>query len=136
MFDKMAIGIDNRNNKIFFVREKSIRYANTDPRAIKEINDLRPLQGFATNRLPAGIVMLNPSLNVGIPRKLTISTPVLATSIFIGKDMVLINACGTGNMNTRNIRGKKIMPVIFLPKMNKGIPMTRKKMENPEIENT
>ena len=132
----MAIGIDNRNNTIFFAGEKSIRYANTDPRAIKEINDLRPLQGFATNRVPAGIVMLNPSRNVGIPRKLTISTPVLATSIFIGKDMVPINACGTGNMNTRNIRGKKITQVIFLPKMNRAMPMTKKKMENPEIENT
>ena len=120
MFEKMAIGIDNRNNTIFFVREKSIRYANTDPRAIKEINDLRPLQGFATNRLPAGIVMLNPSRNVGIPRKLTISTPVLATSIFIGKDMVPINACWNWEHEYQKYQRKKDYACDLFPKNEQG----------------
>jgi hypothetical protein len=54
----------------------------------------------------------------------------------MGKDMAPIKASGTGNMKIRNASGKRIMRVIFFPKMKRAKPMTRKKIEKPEIEKT
>ena len=136
IFEKIAIGMDTRNKTVFFVAEVSIRYANTDPSAMKAIRDRRPLHGFPTSRVPAGMVMLNPSRITGIPNKRTKSTPVLATSIFNGKETAEINAMGTGNMKIKNISGKRMIRVIFFPKRNRQRPMTKKNMENPEIEKT
>ena len=90
------------------------------------MSDLRPLHGFPTNRLPLGIAILNPSLRTGIPKRLTIPTPVLATSIFMGNDIALINAMGKGNINIKKMSGKIVILVMFFPKRKSDVPIRKK----------
>lgn len=116
MLDNRAMGIEIINKSHFFGMETGFRYAKIDPSARNAIKERRPEQGFPTMRWPAGIVILKPSRNMGIPKRLVSQTPALAATIFKGKDIRLIKAVGIGNMKTRKMSGNHIIFVMFLPK--------------------
>ena len=104
------------------------------PSARNAISDLKPLQGFPIKREPAGIVIRKPSLYTGIPYRLTNTTPVFAASIFMGNDIVLIKASGSGIIKTKYISEKRIALVNRFPKIKSEPPIPRKKSEPPDIE--
>ena len=96
--------------------EMSKIFPKTAPNAIKEIKDLKPLHGLPTTKFPAGIVMLKPSLKIGMPKKLIILTPIFATIIFNGKEITDMKAIGRGNINKRKSIENKISFVNAFPK--------------------
>jgi predicted nucleotidyltransferase len=129
-----ATGTASRNNNPFRVKEMLLKKAKTAPRARKAMSDRNPLQGLPTRRLPPGITIVKPCLKTGISKMLTIEAPIFVTSIFMGKEMVLIKTSGTGNMNKRNKSGKSTARVIFLPKRKSVAPRIRRNIETPEME--
>ena len=71
-----------------------------------------------------------------MPKQLTIQTPAFATNIFMGNEIALINASGTGNINIKKTSGKSAIRVIFLPKRKSDVPNISKNIENPDREKT
>ncbi len=66
----------------------------------------------------------------------TIHTPAFAAKILSGKETKLIMASGRGNIKMRKRSGNQIILNIFVPNRYKDRPMTRKKIEKPEMEKT
>lgn len=136
MLDNIATGIANEKRTNFLTLEVLVKYAKKAPRAINDMSDLSPLHGLPITRLPAEVLMLNPSLRTETPRKLTIVTPALAAINFIGNDIAVRIARGRGNIKIKKASGNFISLVILFPKRKSEEPMIKKNMEEPDIENT
>ena len=135
-FTSRAMGIVKNKRNAFLIIEASSRWAKMAPRARKVMRDRKPLQGLSTSKLPEGMVIWTPSIKIGIPIILTSTTDVKATKFFNGKEMVVMMFSGKGNMKSRNKMGKSKALVIGLPTRKRLNPRIKKKIENPEIENT
>jgi len=134
--DSIAIGIVIKKRIHFLPMLIGVKYAKTAPKARKAISERSPEHGFPTRRCPAGIKMLKPSAWTGMPIAPTNHTPTLAANILSGRETMLINARGSGNIKIRKRRGNQINLHIFVPNKKRANPVARKKRDIPEMEKT
>ena len=105
-FTKMAMGIQESIKIVLCQKDFLMKYANTVPRASKEIRDRIPLQASATASVVSASLIIFPSRKTGISSIERETVATFDAKSCMGKVIFPIRIDGMGIMNIKNAMGK------------------------------